>query len=503
MNLHALYLYRLAQELNDQLVGACFSEIFSNEKNHLHLLVEGNSNFFGLNFRVEANNLYLYPPSEIPRSGRNRLDHFKGIWNKPITAVRPHAGERSFSIYFGEEALVFLCHGRHANLFCFNSEEVQSFRKVPSGKMPNQEEVSQLESNTWPDTKEAWIEAPFMTQQLQNNLESLGHPELLKEAYLKGTVHLIKEGEDNFQLDSINKTEGIAHYSTLYEALREACELQLAAHFFRSAKDKLEKSIQSELTQIRKRLKALAKQQLTLQQQANYRHLGDLILSNLPQIHLGNISIQVHDYLSGLEIEIPLKETLSPQDNAQRYYRKAKNQHIEEERIQQEIESLEEKEFTLLEQEELVSKADIMKTLRPLLKEQKKERSAEPRLPYHVFTIEGYQVLVGKQAKDNDELSLKIAKKDDLWLHARDIPGSHVIIRKKSGQSIPEKVIEMAGGLALWFSKRRKESLAPVIYTEKKFLRKRKGDLAGAVVVEKENVMMVAPLGPDQLGKVN
>ena len=101
--------------------------------------------------------------------------------------------------------------------------------------------------------------------------------------------------------------------------------------------------------------------------------------------------------------------------------------------------------------------------------------------------------MVGKNARYNDELTLKVANKNDLWLHAKDVAGSHVVIRDQAGKKIPREVLEAAAQLAAWYSKRKTDSLCPVIYTPKKYIRKRKGDPPGAVVVEKEDVIMVVP----------
>ncbi|MEM7297209.1 MAG: NFACT RNA binding domain-containing protein [Bacteroidota bacterium] len=107
--------------------------------------------------------------------------------------------------------------------------------------------------------------------------------------------------------------------------------------------------------------------------------------------------------------------------------------------------------------------------------------------------MDGWLIWVGKNSKANDELTLKYAKKNDLWLHAKDVPGSHVVVKEKPGQNYPEYIIEKAAGLAAANSKRKTDTLCPVIYTPKKFVRKMKGAPAGQVIVEKEEVVMVEP----------
>src|SRR5258708_38170770 len=99
----------------------------------------------------------------------------------------------------------------------------------------------------------------------------------------------------------------------------------------------------------------------------------------------------------------------------------------------------------------------------------------------------------GKKEGKKDTLTLHHAFKEDLWLHAKDVAGYHVLIKHQAGKPFPKDVIERAAELAAYYSKRKNESLCPVAVTPKKFVRKRKGDPVGAVVVERENVIMVTP----------
>lgn len=117
-------------------------------------------------------------------------------------------------------------------------------------------------------------------------------------------------------------------------------------------------------------------------------------------------------------------------------------------------------------------------------------------LPFKVFEDHGFTILVGRNAANNDLLTQKYAHKDDLWLHAKDVTGSHVVIRHRSGHTVPEPVVERAAQLAGWYSRRQHDSLCPVTVTPKKFVRKPKGALPGQVVVERERVVLVVPANP-------
>jgi predicted ribosome quality control (RQC) complex YloA/Tae2 family protein len=108
--------------------------------------------------------------------------------------------------------------------------------------------------------------------------------------------------------------------------------------------------------------------------------------------------------------------------------------------------------------------------------------------------FKGIRIWIGKNAQSNDTLTLKYGYKEDLWLHAKDVAGSHVLIKHQAGKPFPKDVVEHAAQLAAYYSKRKNESLCPVAITPRKFVRKRKGDKPGAVVVDREEVVMVEPL---------
>ncbi|MEL7006397.1 MAG: NFACT RNA binding domain-containing protein, partial [Bacteroidota bacterium] len=107
-----------------------------------------------------------------------------------------------------------------------------------------------------------------------------------------------------------------------------------------------------------------------------------------------------------------------------------------------------------------------------------------------------FDIYIGKNARANDELLRKYAFKEDLWLHAKDVSGSHVLVKHKAAKPFGAPVIEKAAQLAAYYSKRKNDTLCPVIYTPRKFVRKRKNDPPGAVVVEKEKVLLVEPVKP-------
>jgi predicted ribosome quality control (RQC) complex YloA/Tae2 family protein len=103
---------------------------------------------------------------------------------------------------------------------------------------------------------------------------------------------------------------------------------------------------------------------------------------------------------------------------------------------------------------------------------------------------------VGKNAKNNDELTMKFAKPNDIWLHARGVGGSHCVIRV-DGSEPSKSIIKEAAAIAAFYSKAKTSNLAPVAYTYKKYVTKPKGANPGAVVVRREEVVLVEPYKPE------
>ncbi len=234
-----------------------------------------------------------------------------------------------------------------------------------------------------------------------------------------------------------------------------------------------------------------------LEKDNNYKVWADLVMANLHNIPPRAEKVVVENFYNDNKLtEIKLKKDLNPQKNAELFYKKAKNQHIEIARLRQAVEIKEQENEIIRKKLELVETASDLKSLRAIRSEISPEADTKKQttpLPYHEFTFNGYTIWVGKNAQANDVLTLKFGYKEDLWLHAKDVAGSHVILKHQAGKNFPKDVIEYAGSLAAFYSKRKNESLCPVIVTPKKYVRKRKGDPAGAVVVDREDVILVQP----------
>jgi predicted ribosome quality control (RQC) complex YloA/Tae2 family protein len=113
------------------------------------------------------------------------------------------------------------------------------------------------------------------------------------------------------------------------------------------------------------------------------------------------------------------------------------------------------------------------------------------------LSSDGFEILVGKKAKDNDQLSFKIAKSLDIWMHAADYPGSHVVVRNPNRREIPPRTLLEAAQLAAFYSQGRTQVKAAVNYTQKKFVNKPRGAAPGLVSLASFKTILVEPQVPD------
>ncbi len=237
----------------------------------------------------------------------------------------------------------------------------------------------------------------------------------------------------------------------------------------------------------------------------SHEQMGHLLLANLHAIDVppGMKSperLTVYDLYHEQPTTLKLKPDLSPQRNAENFYRKAKNEKIEEEHLTAQVTAQEAELVTIDEQRRALSELTNLKELRRYVKQQglTNDKTASPLTADQLFKevdVDGFRILIGRNARNNDLLTQRFAYKEDLWLHARDVTGSHVLIKYRAGKTFPRNVIERAAELAAWYSKRRTDSLCPVTVTPRKYVRKPKGLAEGQVLIEKESVVMVVPRG--------
>lgn len=251
----------------------------------------------------------------------------------------------------------------------------------------------------------------------------------------------------------------------------------------------------------------LQKQQTELAQCADREQLrirGDLLQANLYRVPRGAEFIEVENYYDpdGKTLRIKLNPAISPAANAQRYYKdyqKEKNAEIFlSEQIDKGTKELEYLESVLDEIGRAGTERELAQIREELeeqgyLRKPKGKRQKQAALPFLEFeSSDGYKILVGRNNLQNDKLTLKTAAKTDIWLHTKDIHGSHVIIRTE-GNQVSDKAIEEAARLAAYHSKARGGGKVPVDYTLVKHVSKPNGAKPGMVIYVNYKTVYVEP----------
>ncbi|HZG70210.1 MAG TPA: NFACT family protein, partial [Chondromyces sp.] len=258
----------------------------------------------------------------------------------------------------------------------------------------------------------------------------------------------------------------------------------------------------NELEKNKNKLKKLEAEWKEAQDADQFKIYGELLTANLYAVEKGMTEIEVLNYYdenSGT-MTISLNPQKTPSENAQGYfskYQKAKNAisavHEQIEKTEEEIVYIE----NLLQQLESASPRDIEEIREELADEgyikakvkKRRQASTKPELESYTSS-DGTLLFVGKNNKQNDYLTNKFARRDEIWLHTKDIPGSHVVIRSENPS---EQTILEAANLAAYFSKAKNSSSVPVDFTKVRYVKKPNGSKPGFVIYDNQQTVYVTP----------
>ena len=271
---------------------------------------------------------------------------------------------------------------------------------------------------------------------------------------------------------------------------------------FQSLADNVRGQLRTQLRQKAKLRKNLEKDLSTHGDPEQHKRLGDLLLANIASAKRHGPTVTIRDFYSEGEptLELELDEHTSLQDEAGRYFsRYTKAKRAREEiasrlgRLNEEIKALEQKQAAIDLAIERHDERSLQEFVAPETKRgQRQKSSAIPGVRAY-RSSDSYEILVGRAARDNDNLTFRIAGPNDLWLHAADYPGSHVVVRRTNRKEIPHRTIVEAAQLAARFSQASNDSKVVVHYTPRKFLSKPRGAAPGLVRMSSFKTILVEP----------
>ncbi len=447
-----------ADHLREALNGGCFEGGLSFDKDTLYLRFASESKaHITLEIKFLDGHLMILTSDRIFDSNdyRKGIVQFKEIENQPIFKIVNNPSDRWICIVFSNRMeLWFKGFGKYGNVLLRkpqSSETLQIFR------------LSQ---------KSDWeFQYPDITEN-HGKFEPLQEVQPIElPAGVKVSPLLI----DNQPFSIVTLVDVQLRYIRKY--------------YFDQAKHNITSNLEKKAKHLKKILGEAKKRLADIETRRSNKELGDLILTNAHSIKPGLTKALVTDYYTDQRIWIKLNPELNAPENAKKYYGKAKNESIEIAKLQDQVNNTE-KSLSLIESSlESALAATEFKSLKPLQKSNiaKPEAKQPDTLPYKIVEFQGFTIWIGKNNKANDQM-LKLCQKNDLWLHAKDVAGSHVILRKK-GAEFPQAVIDFAAQQAAKNSKAKTQQVVPVIATLRKFVSKPKNAAFGEVNVLKEEIV--------------
>ena len=299
-----------------------------------------------------------------------------------------------------------------------------------------------------------------------------------------------------FDLNLYEKKESVDSLSKLVESFYHNNSLRDRINQKASG---FKKILNTKLNRLTNKYIAMNDELLNNQSKEDLKIFADLLSINIYKIEKGMKKVSVENIYDNMEeVEISLDEKKSPRENIEGYYKKYKKLKTADEIIKAELPKIEEEMKyikQILETIEIITELNELSEIEEELislgyvrKSKKNKQKLEKSKPYVFETDSGALIYVGKNNLQNENLTLKFANKNDIFFHAQDVPGSHVILR---GSNLTEDDYKIAGFLAGYYSYFKNEGYANVDYTEKKHIRKAKGTGLGMVYYDNYKTLFI------------
>lgn len=290
---------------------------------------------------------------------------------------------------------------------------------------------------------------------------------------------------------SIYEDKNNTCFSTISEVLEHYYEEKNTLTRIRQKSADLRRIVQTALERNVKKYDLQLRQMKDTEKREKYRVYGELLNTYGYDVKPGAKTMEAPNYYTGETITIPLDETLTPSENAKKYFDKyGKLKRTYEAlsaltlEVKEEIEHLESIAAALdiaLQEEDLVQIKEELIESGYIRRKGGNKKVKTTSKPFHYISSDGFHIYVGKNNYQNDELTFKFATGNDWWFHAKKIPGSHVIV-KTEGKELPDRAFEEAAKLAAYYSKGREQEKVEIDYLQKKNVKKPNGSKPGFVV---------------------
>lgn len=522
------YLNRSVCELQF-LIGSQFEIPFTQEKNKLAFQFNNekmDSAFLLLS--IDQNLPFIIIKDAYSRAKKNSIDFFPNFFPSTLKMLEIAYRERIIKFTFEGFYLFYTLRGKDSNicvvdsnnnLFTFKSikidkeELINNFNKQKYSSMFNLP-LQEIESITLDlNIKKIF---PEFGSRIINEIKLRSSDSNIKEVFTQILYEIHSEEIAIWQNKRSNEIylqpatfTGFQDYQNnkflnFQDAINFYLRNKYSASSFNDSYNQISNHISRELKSLSKKLNNLKERIEKGDRSKEYQKYGDLILMNLNEITNAKSKIKLIDPKDGKDYSINIDRKLTPQQNAAKYYEKAKDEKINYVISKQLFDKSQKRFIELKEKSKILecSKSidELIKIKNELKLDKKtKESKMDSNINYRHYIIYGkFHVYVGKDSKSNDLLTTKFAKQNDYWFHARGYSGSHVILRVDNPkEGVPKTVIKDAASIAAFYSKGKTAKTTPVSYTFRKYVRKNKGMAPGKVLLMKEDVLLVTPQIPE------
>lgn len=526
------FLNRTVIELSEQLRGYKIVEIYSQEKDTLNFILRNGNDEKYLEICTGSSTPYLLLKDKMNRAKKNTLDFFSHLLPTEIGEILIAENERVILFICENATISFFIRGNNSNIYAEKPYGVLTpFRncedEVLAGIKNELENIIFTNSFFEPDlqsanyenlevflkdkyltiSKEIIREAKYRLQEYNDDKLKTEIIKILAEIQNNTPVVMLNEATNEMLL-TVNTFKSfpftqIKEFTTLNEAFNYYIGRKYYLESLAAKKRLIDRHLKRELTKLTSKLDALKNRLNTPSREEEYNKIANLLLININMLRKGDKKVELEDIYNDSQIlSIKLDESLAPKANIDNYFRKSKSEKVNIEKSQtlynsayKEFAKLKECEAKFNSATKLDEYEQIMKELKMETNKDKENKKNEYNFNFKQYIIDKkYNVYVGKDSTNNDLLTTKFAKQNDFWFHARSVPGSHVVLRvENTKEAVPKSVLKAAAALAAYHSKAKTASTAPVTYTLKKYVYKKKGMDVGQVALTKEEVLLVRP----------
>lgn len=538
----------MADALDETLAGAVIREIFTQQKSELIIVCECENGPEVLQFSAEPRFAWLLLKPEFARARKNSLDLFPDVIGDRVAHIRIARDDRIVRIALesGRMLFAFLFPVR-ANLIMTDGEGLvlESFKQHdPPTDWQQLEYDNALPHITVEALRETTAEhadadirtvlrkmRPWFAGALaaelfhrtdSNPAEGVSDlDETAIERLVTTTAEMLAESarggghvylRDNRPMHAaplpLHHVDAEKHVE---QPLLEALFFYLRRHFSGSEYEHVRKRVLDrvgqELDRARRAHSRLSPEKELKRQADEYEKFGNLLMIHLYDQPEQPGRMTVPDIFTDprLVVTIPLKPRTTVLENMQRYFGKAQQTRASLIHVRERGKELSTRIERLEKFHDAVESAETLNELKSLFKEHEslmtelgltsKGEKDESPFPFRRFVVTGgFEVWAGKNSANNDLLTLRHSRPNDIWFHTRGVGGSHVVLKVGSASGDPSKeAIREAAAIAAYYSKHRNAKRVPVAYTEKKYVRKPKGAPPGTVTIDREKVVMVDP----------